>query len=334
MSGNAQHPTTWVLTDGKAGTENPCLALAEAMGVEPVVKRISIRRPWAWLPPQFWLAPFSAIEPVGGRPQLAPPWPDLLIANGRPSVAPALAIRRAAVGKTFAVQLQNPRVPPRRFDLVVAPRHDRLDGPNVLSTAGALHRVTPERLAQAAIAFEGMVKGLPRPLVAVMLGGPNRIYSFGLEEARRLAGQLAALARDRGVGLAITSSRRTPPEMVRAVRQALVGLPFVFWDASADTDKPNPYLGYLALADRILVTSDSVSMISEAAGTGKPVYVIGLAGGSKKFDRFHANMRETGAVRPFEGKLENWRYTPPDDTARAAARVAAEMQKANAKQAR
>ncbi|MBO6784495.1 MAG: mitochondrial fission ELM1 family protein, partial [Alphaproteobacteria bacterium] len=114
----------WILTDGKAGMVSHCRGLAKVIGVEPVSKVVALRKPWVWLPPALTPASLKVVWP--GSDPLEPPWPDLLIASGRKSVAPALAIRRASGGKTFCVQVQNPRVPIKDFDLVVTPEHDGL----------------------------------------------------------------------------------------------------------------------------------------------------------------------------------------------------------------
>jgi mitochondrial fission protein ELM1 len=139
--------------------------------------------------------------------------------------------------------------------------------------------------------------------------------------AERLAADLAAVARATGGGLAVTASRRTPTSAMARIRTALAGEHVLFFDG----DGPNPYLGYLAWADAVIVTADSVNMVTEATATGGPVYVVDLEGGSAKFDRFHAAMREAGYTRPFAGRLEDWRYPPPDETARAAAEIARRM---------
>jgi mitochondrial fission protein ELM1 len=142
-----------------------------------------------------------------------------------------------------------------------------------------------------------------------------------ISPAKQLADNLATLASDKGYGLAITASPRTPPEAVAVITQRLESElatgKAVYWNGAGD----NPYLGYLAHADAILVTGDSVNMVSEAAATGKPVHVIELAGGSDKFRQFHAEMAKAGITRPFVGAIEDWSYTRPDDTARVAAEI-------------
>lgn len=318
---SVQRTACWVVTDGKAGMESQCRALAAALGLAPVVKRIVVRPPWRWLPPGLWLSPLAALDTGrDGGDALSKPWPDLIISTGRQTVAPVLELKRRS-GRSRPVrivQIQNPRVDPGRFDLVVAPQHDRLTGPNVVVTLGALHGVTPEALAAAATLWAPRLQHLPRPRVAVLLGGGNRAYALGEREGRAIAAALAALARATGAGLMVTPSRRTPQAATQAVTAALAGLPAVVWDGSGE----NPYPGYLALADAVLVTADSVNMVSEAAGTGRPVHVIDLPGGSPRFRRFHRAMREAGVTRPFAGTLEDWTYTPPDDTARVARAVA------------
>ena len=307
--------TCWVLTDGKPGMENQCLGLAEALGLDPVIKRVAPRFPWRVLPPQLWFAALSAPGPAGDA--LAPPWPRLLIATGRQTVALSIAIKRLAGPAVFTVQIQNPALAASRFDLVAVPRHDRLEGANVFVTEGAPHRVTAERLTVEAERIRDRLASLPRPLVAVLIGGANRQYRMTETSARRRADGLARLRDVHGAGLAVTASRRTGPENEALLRDRLVGPGVEFWDGAGD----NPYFGYLGLADAIVATGDSVSMVSEACSTGKPVHVFDLEGGSAKFERFHENLRARGVTRPFTGELESWTYAPLDDTRHVAAEV-------------
>ncbi len=307
----------WVVSDGKIGMESQCLGLAEALGVRPEVKRLATRAPWRWLPPSLWPAPLAALGPDGDR--LTPPWPDLVIATGRQSVAPVLAVKRASGGRSFLVQIQRPGVDPARFDVVVTPAHDRLEGANVVETLGAMHRVAPARLAADAEAFAPGLADLPRPLVAVLLGGPNKVYRWTGSVLTRLGDDLARLCESEGCGLAISASRRTEAEAFARLRRRLAGMPAVFW---REGEGPNPYFGWLALADAIVVTADSVNMVSEACSTGKPVFVVPLAGGSVKFRRFHARLAGSGLTRPFAGRLECWTYQALDEPRRVAAEIA------------
>ena len=310
----ATPPIVWALHDGKPGMASQALGLAEALNLPVVEKRLAVRAPWRHLPPQLWLRPFAALGGEGDR--LEPPWPDIIIGCGRNSVALARAVKRASGGAAFWAQVQDPHFARDMIDLMVAPAHDRAAGANVVETCGAVHRVTPEKLAVAGARFAPLLADLPRPLIAVLLGGSNRAYRVTRERAEGFATQLKAAA-DEGYGLAITPSRRTDTEIVALLRARLAGATMYLWDGSGE----NPYLGLLACADAVAVTADSVSMVSEAAATGKPVHVIDLAGGSAKFDRFHQAMRAAGITRPFGGKIEQWHYDPPDDTARAAAEV-------------
>jgi uncharacterized protein len=305
----------WVMTDAKPGMENQCLGLAEALGLDTVRKHVHPRPPWKYLPPSLWLAPFHAF--TANSDPLDAPWPDILIATGRATVAASIAIRRASHGRTFTVQIQNPGVAFRHFDLVIPPRHDNCAGPNVFSTRGALHRITAQRLAAAASHFAPSLANLPRPLVAVLIGGSNKIYRLTPGIVHDLADKLVAMSRATGAGLAVTLSRRSGAEAEAVLRDKLADVPAVIWDGSGE----NPYFAYLGLADHIVVTADSVSMVSEACSTGKPVYVVELEGGSQKFRRFHEGLRSDGITREFTGVLANWRYAPLDDTQRAAAEV-------------
>lgn len=308
----------WVMSDGRAGMEIQCLGLAEALGLDPAVKRVAGRKPLRWFTP--WVRPGALWNLRQSSSPLEPPWPDLIIASGRQPIAPALKIRqRARRGgkRVYLIQIQDPAFNPRQFDLIVAPKHDPLRGPNVLFTLGSMHRVTPRRLAEAGARFAGLAEGLPRPLVGVLLGGTSRVHRFTAARAAALGAQLAAMARESGAGLLITASRRTPPEALAAVTAPLAGVPHWLWDGSGE----NPYFGILALADVLIVTADSVNMTSEATAAGKPVLVAPLDGGSAKFTAFHAEMQAAGHTRPFQGRLERWDQTPFDEPAAIAAEV-------------
>jgi mitochondrial fission protein ELM1 len=308
----------WVVTDGKVGMENQCIAVARRLGLEPIIKRVKMRAPWK----QF--SPWGLR--VGNRwslsrfgDQLDGPLPDLLIATGRHSVTSSLAIRELSRGKCLRVQIQNPGIAPSNFDLVVVPRHDLLHGPNVLVTRGAPHGVTEEALAAARITFADRFALLPQPRIAVLLGGNNGVYKLTDLAATHLADCLSTLARGNKGSVLVTPSRRTGAAIEALFKKKLAGIPGEIWDGSA----ANPYLGYLAYADHILVTADSVNMVCEAAATGKPVHVVPLDGGSDKFRRFHAGLVKDGITRPFLGTLESWTYPIFDDTALVAERIKA-----------
>lgn len=313
MSVNPKSLQCWIVTEGMAGTENQCLGVAEALCVTPVVKRISLRQPWKTLSPLLGFEMARTFTPeLGG-----PPWPDLLLASGRKSIAASRYIKRASGGKTFTVQIQDPRIASTAFDLVAVPEHDPARGENVIVTIGAPNRITDLGLAKAKTDFAPLFAMMPAPHIAVLLGGNSKAHTMtpALMEAlgRRLAGLQGSLI--------ITASRRTGDAERTAFLKGLGDHPHWFWDGQG----PNPYHGMLAWADYLLVTSDSVSMLSDAATTGKPVYMIPLDGGSPRFDAFHQNMLKHGIIRRFEGRLESWHYEKLADSARIAREIETRM---------
>jgi mitochondrial fission protein ELM1 len=195
------------------------------------------------------------------------------------------------------VHVQHPLADLDRFDLVIPMRHDGApEAANVVPIDLALHDVTPALLAEAAEAWRERLAGLPRPLTGVLLGGATQKRPFTAEQGRDLAERLKAL-RSEG-GLAITPSRRTPQEVKAVLREAFAGDAGVYlWDETGD----NPYRGILALSDRIVATGDSVSMVSEAVATGRPVAVFDLGRGGKRHRRFLENLVERGVVSRADG---------------------------------
>lgn len=311
------------MSDGRAGIEAQAVGLSEAIArlvpCEVSVKRVAWkgrtgRLPW-WLNllPKRWLTPESDI-PLG---QDGEAWPDVWVAAGRATLPLSIRARRWSGGRTYVVQIQDPRAPSTMFDLVIPPKHDRLSGDNVLPITGSPHRVTPARLAAEAQAFKAMIDPLPRPRVAVLVGGKSKAFDLSSERAAQLAHAIQIPLEQEGGSLLMTFSRRTP-EPARALMTArLRHLPGVIWDG----EEPNPYFAFLAAADYVLVTEDSTNMATEAASTGKPVFVLKMDGSSLKFRLFHEELERQGAARPYGGAFHGWTYAPVNETDRAAREV-------------
>lgn len=305
--------TCWIIGEGLAGTENQCIGVAEALGVEPIIKRIVLREPWKTFSPTLKLEQWWTFKPM-----MYPPWPDLVIAAGRKAIAPARFIRRAANAyegnDCFTVFLQNPHCPLSDFDLVAAPAHDELEGANVVTTIASPNRITPQRLKAARSDFSAL-GDLPAPRIAVLIGGNSKTHSMTKALAEKMVKDLKAL----NGSLMITCSRRTPPDLHRYITKQLKAPENHIWDGKGE----NPYHGYLAHADAIIATSDSASMLSDACSTGAPVYRYDLEGGSDKFERLYRNLEQYGALKPFPadkslGKLDVWAYEPLNDAAKIA----------------
>jgi mitochondrial fission protein ELM1 len=309
----------WFLSEPNVGMEVQCRAVAVALCDQPVRKTLVPCMPWKLLPAPLWWSPFAVAGP--GSDALAPPWPDLLISCGRYAAGVVPAIKKANAGM-FTVHIQNPLLPLGLFDVVVAPRHDRCEGKNVIPTLGSLHGITPALLAREARRFAPALARLPRPLVTVLIGGRNRHYAFGAREAGYLADQFIQAIQKHGCGMALTISRRTNTQIVEILKRQLKDLPCVIWDGEGE----NPYLGFLGLADHIVVTCDSVNMTTEACATGKPVHVIPLPGGSRRSLEFHRAMQAVGMTRRFNGELDTWNYEPLLETPRVAEEIKRRMQ--------
>lgn len=310
-------PRVWVITTGEAGMRSQVLGLGEALGVPFEEKIITARPPFSYLPPFLLPEPKLAIKDADKI--LTPPWPDLLITCGRRSVYAALAVRHASKGQTRLVNIQNPVGAVQAFDLVISMRHDGLVGSNVLTVDTALHRVTPVKLVEGARIWRDRFRALPRPLVGVILGGRNRNYRFTSDIAERMISDLRGLQKSMNVGLVITPSRRTEPEIVERFKAFGRETPGVMvWNGEGD----NPYFGILGLADALIVTADSVSMVSEAIATGKPVAAVPLEGRAKRHELFIDMMVERGAISRFNGTIPPApRERQPDATGLAVERI-------------
>jgi mitochondrial fission protein ELM1 len=299
---------SWIISEAYAGLQAQALGLAEAAGLGPELRVLEPRPPWRWIPAARWIAPLAAVR------MNSTDAPELVIGAGGVAAAVGAALRTP---ERQVVQVQHPRMDPRRFDLLVVNRHDRLTGPNVIVTRTALHRATPARLAAAAAIWRPRLAHLPRPLVAVLVGGSNGRFRLDRPVGEALAASLAGMMDRDHVGLALTPSRRTAADVVDSFRTILAPRGAWIWDFQGD----NPYFGLLALADAIIVTMDSVSMVSEAVATAAPVLLAHLPGRSRRIGDFLDGLLAEGRLRWFEGRLDLWPVVPLDDTAAAAAEM-------------
>jgi uncharacterized protein len=311
--------TAWLITDGKAGMDVQAHGVADALGLDAVMKHVAPSGAFRFFAPYAPVAPKEKFGLSGAL--FAPPWPDVAIATGRLSIPYLRALKRRAGFHTYTIILQDPKTGAKSADLIWVPAHDTLRAANVVTTPTAPHSFTAERLAALRAEMPPAIAALPGPRVAVILGGKNGIYKFTDACDDRLEAALGSLAA-RGVSFMITPSRRTHPRLLNAVDKATAGAARILWTG----DGTNPYPDFLAHADALIVTADSVNMCGEAAATGKPVYIFTPSGGSPKFDRFHAGLRHYGATRPLPttlDSLETWAY-PPLDAARV---IAAEVER-------
>nr|XP_029143379.1 mitochondrial fission protein ELM1-like isoform X2 [Arachis hypogaea] len=273
--------------------------------------------------------------------------PLLVVASGRDTIHVASSIKRLAPENVFVVQIQHPRVRLNRFDLVITPRHDYYPltlegrrqipwflrkwvtpweppGSNVFLTVGALHLADSTTLRAAASAWHDELAALPKPLLVVNVGVLQRNCCYGVDLAKQLVVMLQNVLWSCGT-IRISFSRRTPAKISNILVKEFATNPKVhIWDGEG----PNPHMGHLAWADAFVITADSVSMLSEACSTGKPVYVIGAELCTWKFADFQNSLQKQGVTRPFTGQenmSESWSYPPLNDTAEAANQVIAAL---------
>ncbi len=296
--------TAWALTTGEAGMRTQARGLAEAVADVVVEKTIAGGIAWPWT--------------LGvGRGQLSPPWPDLVISCGRRSAARAIAIRKASGGHVVTVHVQDPRGRVDAFDLVIAMEHDRIAGGDyVIKVATALHDLTPAKLESAGREWAERFAHLGHPLTGVVLGGDLKGRPFTLADGQKLLEGLIRLKTATRCGLAITPSRRTPVAVRDLFAAAFADDPRVFlWDLTGD----NPYRAILARSDRLVVTSDSVSMVSEALSTPYPVEVFDL--GVPRHIGFIRGLTDQGLIRRFDGDPSVPETTGPVNATDEAARL-------------
>lgn len=344
-------PPTWLLLGQKPGDNGQVLALSEALGWSFTIKRL-VYRPWELVTNRLLGPTLLGVDRKRSSP-LQPPWPGLVISAGRRSEPVARWIQAQAGGRheVKLVHVGRPWAATELFDLIIStPQYALPFRPNILHNEAPMHRVSSTKLAAAADDWRPRLEPWKRPWIAVMLGGHVGPHTFTPRAARHLAAQASAMAVSVGGSLLISTSARTPQGALNAFAQALDAPHFLYrWRAD---DPDNPYFGFLALADRIIVTSDSMSMLVEAVATGKPVFIFDLGSSDWRSDGalswlptrrelvFHLGRlfgpaqlaRDVGAIHLAQvaaGRAvwlgQSWmpgqRTIPLEDTPRAAARV-------------
>lgn len=300
----------WAITDGVAGNQRQALALAERLGLPVRHLVLEPRAPWSWFAPRFDLGGSLAL-PQAQRRLFVPPWPRVAIGCGRAAALFTRQLRGLSEGRSYTVQILDPRADPAHWDGVIAPRHDQLTGANVITPLGSLNPIDDDWLADGRDAFPHLAD-LPQPRIGVLLGGPRKGIALDESYARQLASRLLELRRDAGGSLLVLASRRTPTALIDVFRASLEGAPALLWSGPADG--PNPYPGVLGWADRLVVTPDSVNMLSEACAVGCPVQTFVSAPLPPKIERFHRSLRESQRLQSLGDGVVATRMPPLRET--------------------
>jgi len=314
-------PRVWLVIGDKAGDNAQVQAVAEALGWPIESKRLVFQTPYQQGKPKFQPSlkhlDFALSDP------LIPPWPDLILTIGRRPAMAALWIKQQSGGRTKVVLLGRPKGYFSQFDLVVTPAQYLVaDHPNVVKLTLPLLRIDEQAVAEAALAWRERLAYLPRPLIAVLVGGETKPYRFDAGVARKLLEEAQAVC-DQG-SLYISTSRRTPAEVVETL-QALKPKNALLYRYGLDKLEDNPYLALLSLADGCIVTADSISMMVEVLRLRKPLAIFPLPVrgkmrlgfkriflswlGGRDFSAFHRLLFERGWAVPLgQGQFP---YLPP-----------------------
>ena len=302
-----------VISDGRRGIENQALGLAESLGrlrITEITKLVvSTSTVFKALPPKIQLMLKSRPEDYGitGKPTIA-------IGCGRQAIAPLIALKKAHGADIFTVYVQDPRIAPKHFDLVVTPEHDALSGQNVQVMIGSPNRITTERLSKEVQKFSDELAKLPKPRAAVLIGGTSKTHKLTPNVHKKHMQAMRTLF-EQGMSVMLTTSRRTPDWAIDDYRKITAEHKCTWmWDETGD----NPYFAFLGSADAILVTEDSTNMLTEACATGTPVFTLPMAGKPGKFANLYASLGKRCHAVPFVDTIDAPNYEPLHETAHMA----------------
>ena len=302
-----------LLTEGMHGMISQVEGMAKALNTEFTHKIVRLSFPWNFVPPKF--TPISEIILKDKIYLTKNENFDLIISCGRKSVIPSILLKKKNQ-KIFTIHIQNPKVNLKNFNIIVAPEHDDLNGDNVYSSKGAIHYITETEINKAKPYLMDKIKN--QKIVSLILGGPNKYYSFDRDQLIKIFNDIKSHFISKGYSAVVVPSIRTPKTIIDLAIKEFGADGYVV----NSVDK-QAYLSSFALATNIVVTCDSTSMISEAATSGKPIFVAHMNAkkNNYRFKKFFQLFRQMGIVRDLGEKAESWKYNKFNEAERIAAMI-------------
>ena len=303
-------PKALLLTEGMHGMISQAEGMAKALNTEFSHKIVRLNFPWNFIPPKF--TPISEIILKDKIYLTQNEIPDLIISCGRKSVIPSILLKKKNK-KIFIIHIQDPKVSFKNFDVIIAPEHDNLNGDNVYSSKGAIHYITESEIKNAKPYLTNKIKS--QKLVSLILGGPNKYYSFDKDQLIEIFNEIRSSFVSKGYAVIVIPSIRTPKMIIDLAIEKFGVDGYVV----NSVDK-QAYLSSFALATYIVVTCDSTSMISESATSGKPIFVAHMKAkkNNYRFKRFFELFKHMGITRDLGEKVENWTYNKHNEAQRIA----------------
>jgi len=299
-----------LLTEGMHGMISQVEGMAKALNTEYSHKIVRLSFPWNLIPPKF--TPVSQIVLKDKIYITENEIPDIIISCGRKSVIPSIFLKKKN-SKIFTIHIQDPKVNFNNFDAIVAPEHDNLKGENIYTSKGAIHYITEPEISKAKQYLVDKIEG--EKIVSLILGGPNKYYSFNTGQIINIFNQIKSIFVSDGYKVIIIPSMRTPKKIIDLAIKEMSSCGHVV----NKVDK-KAYLSAYALANYVIVTCDSTSMISEAATSGKPIFVAHMKTkrNNYRFNRFFELFKQMGITRDLGEKIESWTYNKHNEAQRIA----------------
>ena len=303
-------PKALLLTEGYHGMISQVEGLAKALNADFQHRIVRLNWFWNYIPPK--LSPVSRLILKDEQYITEYEKFDMVISCGRKSVIPSIFFKKKNK-KIFTIHIQNPKVRFNNFDLIVVPEHDGLKGENIIASKGAIHYITRLEIEKARPYLHDKIQN--EKIVSLILGGPNKYYNFSNEELTNIFGEIKSSFISQGYKAIIIPSMRTPKRIIDLAINEFLTDGFVV----NSVDK-QAYLSSLAIANSIVVTCDSTSMISEAAASGKPIFVAHMQPkrNNYRFKKFYKLFRELGVIKNLGEKVENWTYDSFNEAERIA----------------
>ena len=300
-----------LLTEGLHGMISQVEGLAKALDLDYFHEKVELNSPWNLVPPLI-----TPKKKFIFKNQINKEY-DVIISCGRKSVIPSIVLKKNSNKKIINIHIQNPKVSLENFDIIVAPDHDNLDGPNVLISKGAIHYLTLDEIEKAKDYLVSKIEK-QKEVVTLILGGPTKYYNYDNESMIQIFSKINKQILEKNMQLIIIPSNRTPEKIIQFAKEYFNKNRLII-----DNVDKQAYLSSLALAKYIIVTCDSSSMISEAALTGKPVYVamIPAMRSDKRFQKFRNLLESMNIIRKLEDSLDTWSYEKLDETNRMAKQI-------------